>query len=52
MSQPTYEMPHPIPTIGLFQKAKIRLSEFWQRMRFVVVFRLHGKGHKKFMCLQ
>jgi hypothetical protein len=39
-------------SIGLFGKAKIRLSEIWQRMRFVVVFRLQGKGHKKFNCLQ
>ena len=38
--------------IGLIGNAKIRLSEIWQRMRFVVIFRLHGKGHKKFKCLQ
>ena len=37
--------------IGLFQKTKIQLSAIWQRIRFVVVFRLHGKGHKKFKCL-
>ena len=34
-------------TIGLFYIAKIRFPEIWQRMRFVGVFRLHGKGHKK-----
>ncbi len=33
--------------IGLFYIAKIRFPEIWQRMRFVGVFRLHGKGHKK-----
>ena len=37
--------------IGLIGKTKIRLSEIWQRMRFVVIFRLHGKDHKKFKCL-
>ena len=25
---------------------KIRLPEIWQRMIFLVFFRLHGKGHK------
>ena len=30
-----------LPTIGLIGNAKIRLSEIWQRMRFVVIFRLH-----------
>jgi hypothetical protein len=38
--------------IGLIGNPKMRLSEIWQRMRFVVIFRLHGKGHKKFKCLQ
>ena len=41
-----------MPFIGLIGKAKIRLSEIWQRMRFVAIFPLHGKGHKKFKCLQ
>jgi hypothetical protein len=39
-----------MPFIGFFKKAEIQLSEIWQRMRFVVVFRLYGKGHKKFEC--
>ncbi len=38
--------------IGLFYIAKIRFPEIWQRMRFVGVFRLHGKGQKKSKSLQ
>jgi hypothetical protein len=38
--------------IGLFQIAKIRLPEIWQRIAFCSFFRLHGKGHKKSKWLQ
>jgi|688.fasta_scaffold1690825_1 hypothetical protein len=47
----TFSFNSSIIVIGLIGKAKIRLSETWQRMRFLVIFRLHGKGHKKFKCL-